>query len=142
MVLRSAATTARRSANQIANAIDDGLAEVGLQPSDRPMLEALDASNGSQERILHYVFRIRVAACVARKSSARPAPDGRQRALDQDLRCHFIAALRPLEDVKRRIRQPIGFGAALHRPLTHRLVVPGLAFLTSPDAGTRDNESP
>ena len=56
-----------------------------------------------QECILDDVFRVGVAACVARKPPARPPPDRRQRALDQDLRGLLVAVLRPLEDMQGRI---------------------------------------
>ena len=69
------------------------------------MLEALDAPEGPQEDILDDVFRVGVAACVARQPPARPPPDGRQRALDQNRRRLLVARLRPLEDVQGRIGQ-------------------------------------
>ena len=66
-----------RSANQVANPIDDRLAQVGLQAADGPMLEALDAPEGSQEHVLDDVFGVGVAArvawAVARAPSAGPA---------------------------------------------------------------------
>ena len=90
-----------RAANEVANPVDDRLPDVGLQPSHRSMLETLDVFDGPQEHVLDDVFRVGVASRVARQSSARPLPNRRQSALDQDLCGRLITTLRALEDMQR-----------------------------------------
>ena len=98
------------------------------------MLEALDAPEGSQEDILDDVLGVGLAACVARQPAARPPPDRRQRALDQDRRGLLVAGLRPLEDVQGRIGQ-IGGCTVEGVPAG-----PLSRFRRFLDAGTRDND--
>jgi len=55
--------------------LHDGLAQIRLESANRSMLEARNAPERSDERILDDVFGIGVAARVARQPPSRPTAD-------------------------------------------------------------------
>ena len=57
--------------DQIANAIDDALTEIGLQPTDRPVLKAVQAAQRSEDDVLDDILGVGVTPGVGGETAAR-----------------------------------------------------------------------
>ena len=87
----------------VADAVDDGLAEIRLHGADVARLERVEAAEGVKRGFLNEVLRIQAPRAAGGQAAMGPALQRRQAALEQRLHADAIARLRPDHELDGRL---------------------------------------
>ena len=91
-------------ARDIANAIQDRLAQVGLQRTLMSKLEPVKLLDRGDDRVLDEIRGVLHAAGGIRQAAVRPAPQHRDQPDQQAVKRFPVALFDPVEQIDRRLR--------------------------------------
>jgi hypothetical protein len=90
-------------ASDVADAIQNRLAQVGLERPLVPRLERIEPAHRRDHRVLHQIRGLEHAARRRRHPSVRPPPQRRDAALQQPVERRLVSQLGLVQQLNRRL---------------------------------------